>query len=134
MLPLQKPRSKRIARLVRGKPFLSPARPLDLSPGDVLLFGDATRAHGGEAPIEKIGKIKDPLMHPSETGAKLMDAVSQVVGFRPRQVMSQVPEAFQASHALDLSLRGKMIKALIGWRCAVIFPVKFHFRRSYLFN
>jgi hypothetical protein len=60
-------------------------------------------------------------------GAKLMYAVSQVVGFRPRQVMSQVLEAFQASHVLGLSLRGKMIKPLIGWRCAVIFPVKYHF-------
>ena len=92
-----------------------------------MLFGDATRAHGGEAPIEKIEKIKDPVMHPSETGAKLMDAVSQVVGFRPRQVMSQVLEAFQVSHVLGLSLRGKMIKPLIEWRCAVIFPVKYHF-------
>ena len=66
-------------------------------------------------------------MHPSETGAKLMHAVSQIIGFRPRQVLSQVLEAFRASHVLGLSLCGKMIKPLIAWRCPVIFPVKYHF-------
>ena len=66
-------------------------------------------------------------MHPSEIGAKLMHAVSQVVAFRPRQVMSQNLEAFQASHALGLSLCWKIIKPLIEWRCGVIFPVKYHF-------
>jgi hypothetical protein len=66
-------------------------------------------------------------MHPSETSAKLKHAVSQVIGFRPRQVISQVLEPFRASHVLGLSLRGKMIKPRITWRCAVIFPEKYHF-------
>ena len=44
--------------------------------------------------------------------------------------MFQVLEAFQATPALGLSLREKMIKPLIEWRCAVIFPVKYYFRRG----
>jgi hypothetical protein len=66
-------------------------------------------------------------MHPPETGVKLIHNVSQVIGFRPRQVVSQVLEAFRASHVFGLSLRGKRIKPLIAWRCAVISPVKNHF-------
>ena len=44
--------------------------------------------------------------------------------------MSQVLEACQTTHALGLSLRGKMIKPLIEWRCALIFPVKYYFHRG----
>lgn len=67
-------------------------------------------------------------MYSTQAGPQLRNPISEVVGFRPPQLMAKVLEAFQAGQALGLGLRRQTVKPFQQCDRTIVLSVKQNLR------
>src|SRR5579883_2753942 len=69
---------------------------VDILGRNLLLFREAVRNHGGYFLMKE---IKNAIIYAPDADAKLINAITQVIGLRAAQLMAQFPEPLQLDAA-----------------------------------